>query len=438
MQNLKFKTFLTLIGLILGHSAFACDGNPWSAWINGPSECVPIGSVQTYVGTTDLTSSACTVHEWTVTDGVIVIADGVAQPPGTTMVCLWEDGCRERAIQEGQCATGTLQSITETTSTITVRWVGGAGEGKVFFKAREYNYAGELDLAVSTEKKINYPPAATSISRSGNACSASKTYTAVFPVTCQEPTGYSWTRNGSPAGNTFSPQINLSVPVNQGVTVGVTALYPAGRSLTFSRYFGPSSESSANIEGPNLVCKGGTTDYYLSGIIPGTVNWSVSSPASIAYQNGINVGVFLPEGTYTEGIVLIASGVNNCNVPFYVSKSIGISDLPCQVLQSGETIESRSIKPEEEEEATIVQQEIEVYPTLLTSGQSIQVNLPETDGVATPYELTILGIDGKIRQENKYMPGLVNVSTATLPSGNYILKVQSKDNSKVFRFVIVN
>lgn len=436
MRNLTFKTLITCIGLIFGHSAMACDVNPFSAWISGPSECVPIGSVQTYVGTTDLTSSGCTLHEWEVTDGVIVSVNGVAQPPGTTSVCLWETlDCFLKALQEFGCATGVLSSAT--TSTITVRWGGGQGEGKVKFKVKEKNGAGDLDLSVSTEKKIKYPPAATSISRSGNACSANKTFTAAFPATCPGITGFSWTLNGSPAGTTFSPQTTLSVPINQGATVGVTALYPGGRSLSFSQFFGPTSPSSASIEGPNIVCKGATTDFYLSGIIPGTTNWSVSSPASIAYQDGLSVGVYLPDGNYTEGVVLIATGVNNCNAPFSVSKSLSISDLPCQVLWSGDTIEGRSINPEEAE-AELAPREIEVYPTLLTSGQPIQVNLPETDGLATPYVLTVLGIDGKIRQENKYMPGSVNVSTDLLPPGNYILKAQSKDNSKVFRFVIIN
>lgn len=435
MQNLKLKTLVVFIGLIFGHSAFACDTNPWSAWISGPSECVPIGSVQTYVGTTDLTSSGCTVHEWTVTDGVILTVNGVAQPPGVTMVCLWESAdCAFQAGLSGECSTGVLTSAT--TSTITVRWGGGAKEGKVKFAVKE---KGTINLSVSKELVVKYPPAATSISRTGNTCSTNKTYTAVFPPTCPGITGFSWTLNGSPVGTTSSPSINLTVPLNQSATVGVSALYPGGRSLIFTQSFAPSSSASANIEGSNFVCKGGTNDFYLSGVILGSVTWSVSSPASIVYQNGTDVGIFLPEGNYTEGIVLIASGVSNCNVSFYAAKNLSISDLPCQFLVSNDDIETRSSNAgQEQEQEQNTPSEIKVYPTLLTSGQDIQVNLPEMDEQEPSYVVTILGMDGKIQQENKYMPGLVNVSTATLPPGNYILKAQSKDTSKVFRFVIVD
>lgn len=315
-----------------------------------------------------------------------------------------------------------------TSYTVRVRWK-KSGKLKLKWKEQgngpffEVNTQVDVDvlpkkpLAINVSSSSNHHVSMTASMPSGSNCPNLRFRWRVS--TCGGPFGAP-TETSTPAFTLNNNFCNCSAAVKVSTVVGTGA--NEVESAHFQRSF--SRVEVPDLLGPDYLCKGSTTNFYLSGL-PNTANWYVDAPAYVEYSDVTGAGIYLPDGNYSYGFNLGVTGTYGCGT-FSDSKFLSVPELPCTVMAppSGQT--DRSAKQEQDAH-------LKALPTLLKKGEFLRVELPDLE-----YDLTIIGMDGKICQKINHASGTTQIQTAELPPGYYQIKAQNGQNIETKRFVIVD
>lgn len=247
---------------------------------------------------------------------------------------------------------------------------------------------------------------------------------------------YQWS-TGLVSSSTTGPPVALNTPTN----LCVVAINGCGTSPSRCKNVFECSEKvcpgascpyayveTPMIIGPDYLCKGSTTTFYLSGL-PTTANWFVDAPAFIQSSDATSADIFMPEGEYSIGVNLGVSGTTFCS-SFFDSKYLSIPELPCFLLRPERGAEDRSA-------AQALEPEISIAPTSLKSGDIVRVALPETS-VDGHYQLIVVGMDGKVYHNIAKASGPTQIQTTGMASGHYKIAVGNSGHIKTVGFTIVD
>lgn len=411
--------------------------SPFNISISGPSACVAPLVGTPYTGTFG-NAGGCTMLLWTIEPanaGTFLGPDGIDS--GLSCVFVSEsDGlfpCGfpwEMPAFEGDqfgCGNTQVMPYSFTSHSVTVRWV---RSGKLKLKLKE---RGTLSYELKTEMNVDVlPKVPSSINLTGSS-SNHVNLTAAFPPGFNCPNlRYRW--RVSYCGGPFGPPVDTNTPnftvnnnfcnctvivrVSTVVGTGATEVESATIQRTFSRIEAP------ELLGPDYLCKGSTTDFYLSNVAT-SANWFVDGPAYVQYSDPAGAGIYLPDGIYSYGVNLGVTGTYVCG-SFSDGKYLEIPELPCFFLPPPTDVQDRDVIP-------IPHTQIKVSPTLLKKGEPLLVELSDSF-----YDLTIIGLDGKIYQTIKNANGSTQIQTAELEPGHYSIRIQNNQNLETKRFIIID
>ncbi len=444
MKNYFILFSLLFIGILGTSEANACTQPDVD--IAGPSgRCGALADTPTtYTGSHNFPEPGCTYYEWTITGGTVTGPNGTFVTDGT--LCITEDPFCFRDLSLA-CDEAGLDAtvITGNGSNVTVTWQPGV-VGKLKLKVKEKESGTTREETITNDISLPNP---TSISFSPNT-TTSGSFTAVLPQPLCTGQSVRWTIDGNNAG-TGNPK-NLNVGLCTTATVCAATIQTVGSSTLTSQQTCRSFNGGtldASISGQTEAAVNGFYDYFFSSSQPITsINWTASPAGSVNFVSQTNDDAVFLGFLQTGNISLCASGTTSCGNSFQRCLTVNVTqsggglyvrpdeDVIAEVDRHNMQPPASKIPNIQQGNITtnnIGQSDFVVFPTLVSQGQEITVQLPVLNDEAI---LIVSDMQGRTISQIQVTDSAASISTSDLPTGVFILTAYSGQWMESTKFVI--